>query len=93
MEDRICNLCNSEVEDEIHFLTRCPLLNVHRTRYFNIFENSCKNFSILKEKQKLYWLMSSEDKCIIKNVSEFIITLFEERNRIFEQIGVAPLAS
>jgi hypothetical protein len=29
-EDRICNLCKNNIEDEVHFLITCPLLEKFR---------------------------------------------------------------
>ena len=35
VEERICKMCNIEVEDERHFLIVCPLYAELRSRYFN----------------------------------------------------------
>ena len=32
-EDRICNLCKNNIEDEVHFLITCPLLEKFREPY------------------------------------------------------------
>jgi hypothetical protein len=31
LNERICKLCKLEIEDEIHFLLQCPILNSFRT--------------------------------------------------------------
>ena len=44
VEERICKICNTEVEDERHFLINCPLYAELRSRYFNsIQENDIVN--------------------------------------------------
>ena len=35
-EQRICKICNADVETEIHFLQACSICNHHRVKYLNI---------------------------------------------------------
>ncbi len=44
VEDRICKLCNTEVEDEIHFLLQCPVLENKRSEYIDYLNKVNKNF-------------------------------------------------
>ena len=82
VEERICKLCNTEVEDETHFLLRCPALENKRSEFINDFEIKYKNFKNLPNESKLVWLMSAEDKFIIKKTSMLLSTLYKERNLI-----------
>ena len=34
LSERLCKLCNSDVEDEVHFICLCPTLNNIRSCYF-----------------------------------------------------------
>ena len=44
VNERICKICNTAIENEIHFLASCPLYKPLRNRYFgNIQENECIN--------------------------------------------------
>ena len=43
--ERFCKLCNTgEVEDEFHFLIRCPLYKALRENLYTAADLSCKNF-------------------------------------------------
>jgi hypothetical protein len=86
VEDRICKLCNTEVEDEIHFLLQCPVLENKRSEYIDYLNKVNKNFKSLPNKSKLIWLMSSEDNVIIKKVSLLLCTLFKERKSILDTV-------
>ena len=83
-EDRICKLCNTEVEDETHFLLQCPVLENKRTQIINNIKNMNTNFNNLPNKSKLIWLMSSEDNFIIKNTSPLLCSLFKERDLVLK---------
>ena len=86
VEDRICKLCNTEVEDEIHFLLQCPDLENKRSEYIDYLNKVNKNFKSLPNKSKLIWLMSPEDNVIIKKVSLLLCTLFKERKLILDTV-------
>ena len=66
VEDRICNLCKNNIEDEVHFLITCPLLEKFplleklREPYINNIKETYKNFSLLSDENKLILLLSSE---------------------------------
>jgi hypothetical protein len=81
-EDRICKLCNTGVEDETHFLLHCPVLENKRTQIINNIKNVNIDFNNLPNKSKLIWLMSSEDKFIIKNTSSLLCSLFKWKVKI-----------
>ena len=72
-KDRICTKCDSgSVEDECHFLLNCAKYDDDRNLIFQIIHKSCPNFSNLYEKDKLIWLMNTEDKAILIALSNFI---------------------
>ena len=44
-DDRKCTLCNlNEVEDEVHFVFKCPIYVVHRTQFYNEITTKVPNF-------------------------------------------------
>ena len=62
LEDRICELCNSnEVEDEMHFAITCPFYNDIR---FNLLEAFNDTYADFNDRSVL------EKYCIIMSVSE-----------------------
>ena len=64
---QICKLCSSEVEDEIHFLLKCSALDTTRSFCIENIKSYNKNFESLSDKDKLIWLLSSEDNIILDN--------------------------
>ena len=81
VEDRICNTCNLNIEDELHFLMICLSLDNCRAKYFNIIKRLYTNFENLSTKDKFIWLLSCEDKEIILLTSKLLIDLFKERKQ------------
>lgn len=79
VNDQVCELCKESVEDEMHFLIKCPHLETHRKLYINMLINKYKNFAALSEEHKFIWMMCSEDKAVINVVLKLISCLFEER--------------
>jgi hypothetical protein len=61
VEERLCKLCYTDIEDEEHFLINCPTLHNTRKHYFYLIKRNCHNFVSLNNKQKLSWLMITED--------------------------------
>ena len=61
MEHRICKLCKLDIENEMHFLLECPVLETSRHNIIKQLENKFKNLKHLDNKSKFIWLMSAED--------------------------------
>jgi hypothetical protein len=53
VEDRICNLCKNNIEDEVHFLITCPLLEKFSEPYIKNIKETYRNFSLLSVENKL----------------------------------------
>ena len=79
VEDRICNLCNANIEDEFHFLMNCPSLLNCRTEYFNMIKKINTNSDKLSTEGKFIWLLSNENKKLISLTSKLLAELFKER--------------
>ena len=82
VEYRICNLCKAGVEDEIHFLLCCPVLQTTRSIFIQKINDEYPNFKTLDTQQKFIWLMPSEDSCLMQSVSSLLHNLNEQRNKI-----------
>ena len=76
IEDRICDLCNANIEDEFHFLMNCPSLLNSRTKYFNMIKKIKTNFNKLSTEGKFKWLLSNENKELISLTSKLLVELF-----------------
>ena len=76
IEDRLCQICNTgAIEDEIHFVLKCPALNETRESYMRSF---CDNFDMdgLTDTQLIKNML---DETNIKNMGHFLEALSEER--------------
>ena len=71
--ERICKNCtNQEIEDETHFLTRCPKFSEERDDLFNSISAKVKNFTNLSDKNKLIWLLNCENQKILNSDGRFL---------------------
>ena len=85
--ERKCFICVDEVEDEIHFLIRCPLYNEERTILFQIFRRNCMHFdSLISDEQKYIYIMTNEDIDITKAVAKFVCDSFKLRDKALQNI-------
>ena len=80
--ERKCPFCKIEIEDEQHFLTKCPAYTAERTHLEKVANSSCKNFSALNENQKFIYLMSNDDYVVIKSLAKFIFESFDKREKL-----------
>lgn len=77
--DRICKYCQThEIEEEIHFLLKCPKYEEERSKLFLCFMNSYKNFNALTDENKFIWLLTNENNDILE-LSYFIYTCLETK--------------
>ena len=82
VENRKCDLCKNNIEDEIHFFIVCPKLDTHRKPYFQLINKYNKNFNSLSNCSKFIWLLSNEDKYIIN----ILFKMLEKLSRIREEL-------
>ena len=69
-----CKRCSSgEVEDEYHFLFHCNKLENDRNLLLKEIAKSCPNFKRLNSKDKLVWLMNTEEKSVLTTIATFIL--------------------
>ena len=99
-ENRWCQFCETQVEDEQHMLTECTLYG-SRTQWFNKIAEKCPNFNTLDNHQRFIFLMSQEDQELIRETAkkiaewqdlrELITTNFLDPNiKAPEQIPFGP---
>ena len=61
IENRLCPLCNQDVEDEYHFMTQCRNLNKTRTSLFNKITDVIPDFINLNNTDKFKYLLAPQD--------------------------------
>ena len=84
VNERLCIYCTSgEVEDEIHFITKCSLFKNERKELFNIVQNkSIANFLELQEIEQFTHLMINDEPNILQALGKFVYSCFRKRNNI-----------
>lgn len=72
--DRLCKKCSeNKIEDEIHFLLKCPLLNDKRAEIINLSNFKSKHYKQLSDSDKLIWILNNEDTDILNSVGKFLV--------------------
>lgn len=72
---RKCLYCTlNKVEDEIHFVTECPLYVDNRNEFLTEISLTCNNFQSLDNFSKFSWIFTQENlnmyKCLGKYLSK-----------------------
>ena len=81
-EDRICSLCRKDVEDETHFLIKCPVyedLKHHLTEHNYILTSN-----MLSNQDKAVKLMTCRD---LKPIAKYVYEAFEERKIMIDSLA------
>ena len=66
VEQRICRLCSSEVEDEFHFIMHCPNLSAYRVDLYESLYLVIPSFPDISEIEKFKYILSSNELDICK---------------------------
>ena len=77
--ERICPFCKNCTEDEIHFLTKCPLYEVDRAILYEECLKSTRNFQLLTEKERFIFIMSNENHQILEKLGQYIVKSLKSR--------------
>lgn len=79
-DERYCKLCkNNTIEDEIHFLLKCPYLQIERTKFMENLNNKFPHINDLDDERKFVWLMSNEDIFVNKTLINMLIAMKDLR--------------
>ena len=71
-DQRICDRCQQDVDDEIHFLMFCNIFDDRRSELFKKVKGRIINFDKLASKQTFIALLSNTKRDIIIGVGNFI---------------------
>lgn len=71
--DRICSKCSMGVlGDEIHFMLECPTYQAFREPLLTYVVNNCRNFNMMSNSNKYFWLLNCENEEIIQEIAKFV---------------------
>ena len=85
--ERICKLCNEgKVEDEFHFLMRCPFYSEERASllehtHTNFKHTNFKKTRSLNDSDQFIWLMSQENSSCLIEIAQYLQKAFSKRER------------
>ena len=76
-EERLCQLCSSAPEDELHFLLKCPKLDDHRPSLLTVMADAREDFPTLSDEDKSVAIL---DLCASHpGVSNLIYSMYIQR--------------
>ena len=82
LQERICQLCKVEVEDEKHFVMYCSKLEACRKPFFDKVNDICPMFNSMDTSDKFKFIMKSKDYDLNVLCVSFISELYNERNML-----------
>ena len=77
-EERICQICHEEIEDEIHFLTKCKIYEALRKPLFDCCIELRPQFSYYSAKERFIYIMSTP--AMMGHVSRFLDSALKDRD-------------
>ena len=79
--DRVCFYCdNHAIEDEKHFVIKCPLYNTLRSNLFDELITIFPIFGSYDHNEKFIWLFSNLDPRVINLFARYISDCFKKRS-------------
>ena len=81
-DERKCYFCKDKIENEEHFLIKCPFYSPLRLILEKECIEHCCRYEDLNEEQKFIFLMTNENESIIKALGKFISDSLIARDRI-----------
>ena len=78
--ERICKNCDlEEVEDEFHFVIKCPLYKRLRQALYEKITPKFPIFETYDYKNKFIWLLANLDTNVLNLVAAFVYDCFKQR--------------
>ena len=72
-EDRKCPYCRKDIENETHFITKCPLYNDGRNELYSEIRKSSIFFDNMTIDQKFIFIMTNEDEVILNKLAKIYL--------------------
>ena len=80
--ERKCFICRDEIENELHFVIKCPLYSSERkTLYKSLTQNSKHFESLTTDEQKFIYVMTNEDDEVMENLARFVFNSMQIREK------------
>ena len=80
-QERKCFVCRDDIEDECHFVTKCPLYSSERKVLYKSLKDNSKIFESLNEEQKFVFIMTNENQMVMRELAKFTFKSMETREK------------
>ena len=80
--ERKCYFCKTEVENEEHFVIKCPLYTPKRQELEIACRIHSKWYDLLHDEEKFTYIMLNESETIIKALAKFIFESLSLRDKV-----------
>ena len=84
--ERKCFLCKDDVEDESHFITKCPLYSNERVLLYDSLKYNSRFFEQLNDEQKFIFIMTNENKKVMVELARFVFNAMKVRERAIQDV-------
>ena len=82
LTERICPLCKSCVETEIHFLLQCQPLSEHRNNFYKELEEITPIFNSMSDNEKFCYILQNREYDVLYICISHVHKMFEARDII-----------
>ena len=84
-QERKCFICIDEIENELHFVVKCPLYSSERKELYKALMHNSKYFdSLTSDEQKLMFIMTNEDNDVMAKLAKFVFNSMQIRERVIK---------
>ena len=84
--DRKCFICQNEVEDEYHFITKCPLYENERKQLYSVLNENSRYFETCTDEQKFSFIMINENEKVMAELAKFVFSATKVREQELEKL-------
>ena len=83
--ERKCFNCESEIEDEQHFVVKCPFYTEERQKLFDCCKNESRNFDSLTDDEKFIFILTNESLTITTTLAKFVFLFLNLRQEFLSE--------
>ena len=87
LDNRICPVCKSNVEDEFHFVIECNNLEPLRTKLYTDICDIVPSFLSMSNQEKFNFILSSNDSDIMEVCVKGIFELTNYRANLMKNVN------
>ena len=80
--ERKCFICKDLIEDEQHFIVKCPLYSKQRAILYRSLQDNSINFQSQTDDEKFVFIMINENKNVMTQLAKYISNAFLVREKI-----------